>query len=168
MVAKELHNLCASSSRTVTHYGKLLQRLETHPHEAAEECDDGRLPLHLLLQWTPSLALVQTLLTAYPEAAYCYESGNRNFPLQIACRAGCAPDVVTYLVTSNPRALAYTTRNSYLCCLHQLCFQSIFTSLRKNRRGGLSCLDLVERLPLDHPHRASLIVVLEEHCIHPV
>lgn len=161
MVATYLHDLCSQNSRSEHHKDHVLDYLSLHREEAREECDDGRLPLHFLLQNRPSLELVSVLIEAYPESVYCYETVNFNFPLHIACRSGCDVDVVEYLILRNPSALKYKTHNAYFCCIEKLIFPLM---LRSSLLSSYSCMDLVKKLPEDDPNRAPLLEVLNKHC----
>jgi ankyrin repeat protein len=159
MVANSLHDLCLMNSHSEKHNNHILKHIALHPEEASEECDEGSLPLHYLLRNQPPLHVVEALVDAYPEAVFCSETINHYLPLHVACRHGCDPDVVDFLIQLNPDALNRKTQNAFFCSLEQLLLLCLLHSLLK----GSTCTELVEKLPKDHPNREALLELLDKY-----
>lgn len=158
MVWTELHQLCASSSHTAQHEATLLNYLEYHEEEASMEHDDGSLPLHHFLVHNPPLRLVKPLVEAYPDATSTYESIQGYYPLHVAIRSGCSPDVIEYLIQGNPAILDLRTQRFFLCCL-----QEFFLLWRGIGLAGFTCKELAEKLPMDNPNRKAIMKLLSDY-----
>mmetsp|Transcript_20049 Transcript_20049/g.29490 ORF Transcript_20049/g.29490 Transcript_20049/m.29490 type:complete len:154 (+) Transcript_20049:171-632(+) len=143
----ELHKICYEERPSVEHFGFLLNYLavEEHQDEAKEQDKDGRTPMHLLLRHHPPLNVMTALLDAYPDVVYVQEYLKGYYPVHTACRAGNDVRVVRLLLERNPEALNLRSKRAF-CCLH-----------------GFTAMDMVKKLPEDHPDRDPLVILLQEY-----
>jgi ankyrin repeat protein len=159
----ELHALCcAEPLHTDSHFEAILRRIDEHPEEArVEDYETASLPLHLVLKSDPPLVVVKALAEAYPEALR-EENDHGLLPLHVACRYGAAPNVAQYLIDQYPEAVARPTRTQTGLQVCQNLLRDPYESLHYLVTGGkgLSCHNLISKLPDDHPHRAGLLELL--------
>ena len=85
--------------------------LDAHPKAAAEEDDDGDLPLHYAAAVTCNPKVVKLILDAHPQAAAKKDNRGR-FPLHIAA-SNDNPEVVKIILDAHPQAAA--EKNKYGC-----------------------------------------------------
>lgn len=154
MVLTDLHCLCASTDRTEKHHNKVLRQIRYFPQEASQETESGSYPLHELLKnGRPTLDTVTSLVEAYPDAVNMEETMLGYYPLHIACRYGCDPKIVAYLLECNPECAHVRSRRFLLCCL-----QGWWMIGRGESLAGYKPPDLAERcLPPDHPNREAIL-----------
>lgn len=90
------------------------QRLKTHVclHKSAvRQCSSGCSPtckskhsiLHYACQFRPPLSVIKCLYKAYPQSIYDKDCKDR-YALHIACKHGCSPDVIKFLLQKNSHA----------------------------------------------------------------
>lgn len=158
MVLTDLHLLCAQTDHTQKHWGKLLHHLQSHRHEAAEEEDEGKLPLHYILMHRAPLTVVQALVQVYPEALYCRQSSNGFLPLHVAIATCCDVDVIEYLLKSNPDATRMRTHRDFLCCI-----QEYLLLCRGKHLRGFTSVELAERCLKENPNRKRIVEMLQSY-----
>jgi ankyrin repeat protein len=152
----ELHDLCcAEPLHADAHFEAVLKRLQEHPEEAKKDDDDGNLALHLLLKADPPLPLVKALVEAYPEAPF-EENKHGYLPLHVACRYGNSVEVVEFLIEKNPQAKQRPTQGYFSWNLVEMAHYLM------SGGQGMTCQDLIKKLPEDHPHRGPLLKLWSE------
>jgi len=159
----ELHVLCrAEPLHTDYHFEAILRRIDEHPEEVSvEDYETAALPLHLVLKSDPPLLVIKALVELYPEALR--EENNLGLlPLHVACRYGVSPKVASYLIEQYPDAVTKPTRTQTGLQVCEHSFQDPYETIHYLATGGkgLSCRNLVSKLPNDHPHRAGLLALL--------
>jgi len=164
----ELHDLCcAEPLHSSEHFDAILRRTKEHPEEARSEDDEsGSLALHLLLKSDPPLRVVKALVEAYPEALF-EENQNGYLPLHVACRYGNSKEVVEYLIQQNPQAKTRSTQAGS-APLELFSWKKLWNNPSETAHylmsggKGLSCQDLINKLPDDHPHRSPLLDLFDD------
>jgi len=164
----ELHNLCcAEPLHTNEHFDAILRRTREHPEEAKiEDNESGSLALHLLLRSDPPLHVVMALVEAYPEALF-EENKHGYLPLHVACRYGNSKEVVEYLIQQNPQAKTRSTQSGS-APLELFSWNNLWNNPYEMAHylmsggKGLSCHDLIKKLPDDHPHRSLLLDLFDD------
>jgi len=148
MVGTKLHELCSTlSDPSEQIFDGILEHLEANRADAKETDEYGRTPLFLVLRHRPPLEVVSAFLEAHPDAANAHDRSTGEFPLHVACRAGCHPPVVRLLLEKNPEALYHPHESMFLL---------------KWFRGGRQPMDLAKALPKTDPNREGLIELLKD------
>lgn len=66
-------------------------------------CNSNHTVLHYLCQFRPPLSVVKSIYKSHSKAIFQKDCKGR-YPLHIACKHGCTPDVVNYLLEKYPQA----------------------------------------------------------------
>ena len=123
---------------------KVIQRLDTHPHEARawifrRESSNPRkirwrlLPLHASCIFRSPLAVIEALVAAYSDGAQMKDDQDM-LPLHLACRNGASKGVVLTLLYAFPEALQIRDRKG------RTPFDLVEASNSQNREAVLMAL----------------------------
>lgn len=66
--------------------------------------DSNVLPIHEALVGSAPYRVIEALLKAYPDSAFCKESSYQRLPLHCACRKNAIPEIVELLLNEYPDA----------------------------------------------------------------
>lgn len=110
----------------------------------AETCRSTHSALHYACQFRPPLDVVKLLYRIYPQALFERDCKQR-YVLHIACKHGCSPFVIEYLLKKNPEAAKARDIKDRTPFLHL--FKSyVFRSDRQERRASKDLLDIANAL----------------------
>jgi hypothetical protein len=136
------------ASRNWTHLKAILSRkwgmsLNSTVRKCSGGCFRGCTAIHSILhyafQFQPPFEVVKLLYKAYPNAVSEIECKER-YPIHIACKHGCDPNVITFLIKNNPDAatkLDIKKRTPFVLALKSYVRKS-------NKRRKLANADLMQ------------------------
>jgi len=83
---------------------KIREHLKAHPQEATKEDRDGRLPLHMAIQWNLHPNIVEFILKTHPGAAAKKDKDGR-LPLHFATQWNSELYIVELILNAYPQAV---------------------------------------------------------------